>query len=158
MLSKYLYPTVHFKELPDDLKNTLISRFLLSVLAGIFVAACGIASSNILILGIAGLTILMLILYCYFPYFLATRDLIVQISGCCVEKNTDIYIGKAIKMDYLIVAYEDKEISVCVRHKTFKQISEGQIINLYVLPDNILPKDNGYLIINYLFLIQKKNG
>ncbi len=154
MISKYLRPTVPFNSLPGDLQNAIILRGLTYILIGPFIAAIGISSHSLLFGGMALLIALFFLLFLFFPYFLATRDLIVQISGKCIRKADQSHLMKSMHFYYLHVLWEDKEITVCVNKRIYRRIRTELPLNIYVLPKNILPKGNGYLINDPVFILQ----
>lgn len=155
MLSKYLKPVISFKDLPDDLKNAIFMRGLVCTMIGIFVLAVGISSHNLFFGGIAALTELFLLFYFLVPYFLSTRDRIIQIAGICVSKDIQGYMLKSVRFHFLrIQVGENSIINVCVNKKIYRQINTKLPVFVYVLPKNILPKDNCYLINDPLFVLQ----
>lgn len=154
MLTKYLKAVVSFKELPSDLQNALTLRGLSCIIIGIFVLSIGICSHSLLIAGVAALTILFLFVYCYVPYFLATRDKIVQISGICVSKDNGGLILKGVHFHYLHIQSDDKAVTVCVAKKIYNRTKTSCPVFIYVLPKNILPKDDGFLINDPLFVLK----
>lgn len=151
---KYINKSIAFHDLPDDLQTVIIQRIILGCILGIFILAFGICSKSLSFLGISILSLLTDAFLCALPYYLATRNRLIQIAGICMKKDTLHFFNH--KTYYLFLSSNSNHIRVNVKRIFYRASSENMEIHVYVLPESIRQDSNGtYLIETPLFVTSK---
>lgn len=152
---KYIYKSVSFRELPADLQSAIIQRIIFGIFLNLLILALGICSKNLSTLLLAIIFIIALAAGCALPYYLATRNLLVQISGICVDKN--IYRLLNNKTHQIYINHMDDQVRVNVKKGVYVNIRTDTEINIYVVPKNIHQDSNGLYTIETPLFVTLKN-
>ncbi len=150
--NKYLIKSVTFKELPDDLQTAIIQKIIAGIFYGILLFSAGVCSKNMSFFLLTIILITILLIFCVLPYYLATRDLLIQITGIGTKKDSSLLPAKFAS--YLIYI-DNSEYKICinVKKRLYKSFQNGARINVYTVPRNIYPNTAGiYMITNPLFV------
>lgn len=150
-METYIRKSVSFKELPADLQSAIIQRIISGTFLGILVLALGICSKNLSTFLLSAVFILALSVGCMVPYYLATRNLLLQITGLCIDKNIYRFLNSKayqIHIDSMV-----NQIRVNVKKNIFVNIRNDMEVHVYVVPKNIRQDTNGlYTIETPLFV------
>ena len=151
IMETYIRKSVSFKELPADLQSAIIQRIISGTFLGILVLALGICSKNLSTFLLAAVFILALAVGCMVPYYLATRNLLLQITGLCIDKNIYRFLNNKAYQIYIDSMVN--QIRVNVKRGIFINIRNDMEVHVYVVPKNIRQDTNGlYTIETPLFV------
>lgn len=153
----YIHKSVTFRKLPADLQSAIMQRIIFGFFMGILVLALGICSKNITTFLFSLFFILALTIICIFPYYLATRNLLVQISGLCTDKNVYRFLNNKTYQIYLITSESATRIKVNVKKGLFDNIRNDVAVNVYVVPKNIRQDSGGLYTIDAPLFVTIKN-
>lgn len=150
----YIHKSVSFKELPSDLQSSIIQRIIFGTFLDILILSLGICSKNLSTFLLAVLFILVLAIGCLIPYYLATRNLLIQITGICVDK--DVYHFLNNKTYQIHLDSMSNQVRVNVKRGIYTNIRNDMEVTVYVVPKNIRQNANGlYTIETPLFVTLK---
>lgn len=151
---KYINKSITFHDLPDDLQTAIIQRIIIGFVLGIFILAFGICAGSLSFLGISILCLTADAFLCTIPYYLATRNRLIQISGSCAKKDILHFLNH--KTYYLFIYSNNNHIRINVKKLFYRASSENMEIHVYVLPESIRQDSNGiYIVETPLFVTSK---
>lgn len=151
--NKYLVKSVSFKALPEDLQTSIIQKLITAIFFGIFIFALGICSQNFSVFLLSIVLVLINIFIHAMPYYLATRNILIQISGISAEKK--VYSIANLSKNYIIYinCQENTRVCVTVKKNFYQSVQEGTKINVYAVPHAIHQNVDGtYMITNPLLV------
>lgn len=151
----YIRKSVLFKELPDDLQTAIIQKLIWGVALGIVILALGICSKNLTTFLLSLVFLGTTAVICTIPYYLATRNLILQISGICIDKDIHRFVNNKSYRIYL--ESMPNQVRVSVKRSAYNNIRHDMAINVYVIPKNIQQDTNGLYMIETPIFVTFRN-